>query len=374
MPVRLISTPRRDQRTGHARRAGALTLRAALLSAVAGVGVICVWSLIAVVGAAMMAGLVSLSGSQAQAASTPSVQRVSSCGTMLCSGGLPFVLHMGSINGESDPADATRRATALGLNILRLTDFLDKDASITTGPWDESRWAAVDRLIVGARKAGLHVELDLSTYRNTLLVSGLNPYTYDWSPFLTFVANRRNTVSGVLYKSDSTIALVAIAGEVEPINSGSNTFKVTTSQLTSFYSGVLSTWATLAPQRLVTSGGLLQLDWNSGIDWKAIMALPHNDVPAIHVYSDGDRRQTVPAVAAYTASIGRPWIIEEFGFEANLGDATRAMNFDAMYALNRQYHSAGAGLWNVGPETTTTYDVGPQFPLVSTAVLASRPK
>lgn len=296
------------------------------------------------------------------------VPRVSTCGPILCVSGKPWRLTMGSINGESVPADAVTRAQQLGLDTIRLTDFLDKHASRSTGPYDAVRWAKIDAVIAAAGAAGLHVELDLATYRNLLQTSGANPYTTDWRPFLKFVVNRRNTISGLRYGDDPTIALVSFAGEVEPINSASNTMHITTQQLNDFYRGVLAYWAAAAPNQLLSAGGLMQLGWNSGIDWKTIFALPHNSVMALHLYSDSDRQKVAPAVAAYAAQIGRPWITEEFGFMSTLGDSVRAADFAATYQLNRQLKSAGTGFWNLGPQTSNTHDVGPQFPATAAAV------
>lgn len=137
---------------------------------------------------------------------------------------------------------------------------------------------------------------------------------------------------------------------------------MTTRELTDFYRRNQDIWHASAPRQLLTSGGLTQLDWNSGIDWRSIFRLPHNDVLAIHVYSDGDRKHSVPAIAACSHELSRPWIIEEFGFPAYLGDATRAAGFVAVFDLARRQKAAGAGFWNVGRQTRDTYDVGPQFP------------
>lgn len=298
--------------------------------------------------------------------SPATLPRVTVCGVSLCAGA-PWQLRMGSVNGLSDPTKAPGWALALNLNTLRLTDFLDAHPSSPRAAFDPARWAAVDRLIAASGAAGLHVELDLSTYRNLLLGVGVNPYTFDWGPFLDFVARRRNTVTGVRYGNDPTIALVAFAGEVGPVN-GNPGPGVSTTQLTTFFRTVMDRWAVNAPRQLLTSGGLLQLDWNSGIDWRAIMALPRNAVPAIHVYSANDRNVTVPAVAAYAAALGKPWIDEEFGAPAELGDQARADLFTATFALHRRYGAAGDGFWNVGPQLTNTYDVGPQFPLTFEAV------
>jgi endo-1,4-beta-mannosidase len=261
-----------------------------------------------------------------------------------------------------------------GMNTLRIVNFLDEKGSPSTAPYDAPRWYRVDRAIAAAGSRGLHVILDLSTYRNLLWTSGANPYTTDWQPFLKFVANRVNTVSGIRYADDPTIAIVAFAGEVEPINTSTNDRNITTSQVTGFFKRTFTEWKALDPNHLTSSGGLLQIDWNSGIDWRAIFSLADGDVCAIHDYSLPDQTVTTPAVATYCASIGKPWITEEFGWEQSMGDSARATAYSQMYALQRTYHAAGVGVWNLGTEVGgTTYDVNPNTPRTWAAVLANAP-
>jgi hypothetical protein len=288
---------------------------------------------------------------------------VTACGTSLCLAGRPWHLHVGSVyNGLDEPASTIAQVEALGLNAVRITDFLDVDGDPRSAPYDERSWVRVDRLIAAASDAELHVVLDLSAYRNLLKARGLNPYTVDWVPFLSFVVSRVNTTSGIRYGDDRTIAIVSFAGEVDGIKGGDNTYGLTTDQLTVFYRDVQNFWHGAAPHQLLTAGGLSQLDWKSGIDWPAIFSLPHNDVVALHVYTSGDAAVSVPAVARFSQGIGKPWMIEEFGFPADLLDAERARRYAQMYDLAASYGAAGTGLWNVGPQVVDTYDVGPQFP------------
>ena len=276
---------------------------------------------------------------------------------------------MGTVyNGLADPQSAVAQVSALGLNTVRITDFLDVNGDPATAPFDETAWRAVDRLIAAAADAGVHVELDFSTYRNLLKRAGGNPYTVDWLPFLRFAADRVNTATGVRYADDPTIALVSFAGEVDGITGGDNTYGLTTAGLTGFYRTVEAFWRSVAPGQLLTAGGLSHLDWDPGIDWRAIFSLPDNDVNALHVYTAGEANQTVPAVAEFSRSTGKPWIIEEFGYPASLPDADRADRYRRMYDRAAANHAAGVGLWNVGTQTTDTYDVGPQFPLTAAVV------
>jgi hypothetical protein len=256
------------------------------------------------------------------------------------------------------------RAQAAGLNTIRIVNPLNEGGSVATEPTREAAWVRVDALIAAAEQADLLVILDLSTYRNLLYRNNINPYTRDWKPFLTFVANRTNTVSGRVYKEDPTIAIVSLAGEVEPPNGSQNTLGVTKAQVTEFFRVAGAAWKSLDTNHILSSGGLLQLDWDSGIDWKAIFGLSSMDICSIHNYSSNDSTKTTPAVAAHCASIGKPWINEEFGWVQSIGDSTRAANYRAMYDRQRTYNSAGAAFWNLGPEVTgASHDVNQQTPL-----------
>ena len=313
--------------------------------------------------------------STATPTSAPASARVTACGRSLCLAGAPWRLHAASVLGGLDrPADTVSLARQAHLNTLRLTDWLDTSGSPASAPYDETRWRRLDALVSAAADGGLHVVLDLSTYRNLLARNSLNPYTYDWTPFLTWVAARRNTVSGQVYGADPTIAMVSFAGEVEPPNGSDNTLGVTSSQVTAFFDRVFSTWGRLSPGTLRSTGGLLQLDWSSGVDWKAIMALPGSDVCAIHTYSDADRTVTLPAVSQYCGGLGRPWIDEEFGFELGMGDSARAAALADTYRRVAQAGGAGAGIWNLGfQQQSPTFDVNTSTPLAFDAVRAAAP-
>jgi Cellulase (glycosyl hydrolase family 5) len=308
---------------------------------------------------------------------TPAVPTsfVTNCGTYLCLGGSRWRLYAGSDLGGLDDADARSAiAVAGGLNTIRVVNFLDEGGVPSTAAYDPWHWQRVDKAIASARANGLHVLLDLSTYRNLLWNAGLNPYVVDWQPFLQFVAQRTNSITGVRYASDPTIALIAFAGEVEPVNSTSNARGVTTAQVTSFFERSFAEWKAMDANHLVSPGGFLQIDWNSGIDWKTIFALSDNDVCSIHDYSNADRTITTPAVSAYCGSIARPWITEEFGWEQSVGDSTRASLFQSMFDTQTAYHSAGVGFWNLGTQLGgTTYDVNSSTSLTWSVVRANAP-
>jgi hypothetical protein len=203
---------------------------------------------------------------------------------------------------------------------------------------------------------------------------GINPYTYDWGTFVRWVAARKNTISKQVYANDPAIAMIAFAGEVDPPAGSNNTLKVTTAQVTSFFSRTLGQWRAKDSHHLLTPGGLLQIDWNSGIDWRAIFSLPVVNVCAIHVYGQGDQTTTTPAVSSYCGGLNKPWITEEFGFPQSDTDAVRAAEFTHIYDLQRAYGSAGSGFWNLGPQTSgATYDVNSQTPVTWSVVQSHVP-
>lgn len=298
-------------------------------------------------------------------AATPSSPFLKTCGRAFCKGGSAFSLYGASaLFASADPAATMERARAQGLNTVRLVNFLHEDGNPASAPYDASSWRAVDREIAQAASAGLLVILDLSTYRNLLQRHG-NPYTTDWGPFLRWVAARKNTVTNVVYRDDPTIGMIALAGEADGPNSSSGrAMNLTTQEVTRFYARSAREWKAADPNHIVSTGGFLYLDWNSGIDWRAIGGLSDIDVLAVHVYSDNDRTMTVPAVAAWARNAAKPWLVEEFGQTQSTGDSTRAAYFRSVISDMRARGTAGVAFWNLGPEVAPgSHDVNPSTPL-----------
>jgi hypothetical protein len=304
---------------------------------------------------------------------------VTVCGTHLCLNGTNFYMFAGSVYGGLDnPSQTIQEAQVGKLNTIRITDWLDTNSDPTTGPTDPVRWAKVDALLAAANNAHLKILLDLSTFRNLLKQHSINSYTYNWQPFLQFVTTRVNTVNGHVYANDPTIAMVTLAGEVDPPNGSPNPLGVTQQQVTDFYRRSLAQLAVLDTHHVRASGGFLQLDWNSGIDWHTIFADPNDQVCDIHDYSKDDQTIT-PSVASYCSGLGKPWLTEEFGFNQTDGDATRAAQVQSMYNLQTTNHAAGVGFWNLGLEVvgvngkTSTFDINAQTPQTLSVVQRNAP-
>ena len=293
--------------------------------------------------------------------------RVRTCGTHLCIGDQRWIMRIATIYGSlDDPGPAIDMAKAAGANTIRITDFLSYGINSAQAVELEAAWQRVDNVIDLAAKANMRLLLDLSPLRNLMLVEGLNPYVRDWTPYLTKAATRINTITGVAYRDDPTIALVSMAGEVEPPHGDAKPSLPTTRQVTQFFRTTLDTWSILAPDTLVNAGGLLHTDWDSGLDWKAIYALPGNDLCAVHVYSDESLKSGIIPVADYCAKLGKPWIMEETGIPYQRGDAVRAAWFRNVMKASWRNGAAGVGVWNIGGDTVgpggTTYDINPTQP------------
>ncbi|MDO8306971.1 MAG: cellulase family glycosylhydrolase [Actinomycetota bacterium] len=308
----------------------------------------------------------------AQADAEP-IPRIRACGEMLCAGPAPWAMRAASIyHSLASPGPAIDMAIAAGANTIRITDFLTDGLPADVAIHDEGTWALVDSAIAETAQHGLHVNLDLSSYRNLLAAQGMNPYTHDWTQFLTIVATRINSVTGRAYRDDPAIALVSIAGEPAAPNGEPGPGVPTRRQLTAFYARALATWQALAPDTLATAGGLSHLDWDSGIDWARIYALPGNDVCAVHVYGHRSLRKAITPMADYCSRLGKPWIMQETGVPQRIGDAARAAWLTTVLRRSWRNGAAGVGVWNIGDETVAesagTYDISPGTPLAWTAL------
>lgn len=315
---------------------------------------------------------------------TRHIARITTSGTSLRAFGAPFPMYGASVYGQIDTA--AKRAAVIDLalqgrlNTVRVVNWLHENSTTPdTAAYDSTRWKHCDALIAAASRAGLRVILDLSTYRNLLLNGGkVNPYGRTqyprWEKFIAWVLNRRNSVTGATYANDPTIAYVAIAGE-PAAPKGGDALRPTTAELTAFYKRAAA--KIRAKSRvLICPGGFLFLDWDSGIDWKAIGADASIDMLALHPYSDGDRRISVPAMGAWSAAVNKPWLMEEFGAEVGrTTDADRAALFQNAYDQADTHSAAAAAFWNLGPATTgATYDVNTAHPVTWATVRANSSK
>jgi hypothetical protein len=305
------------------------------------------------------------------------------CGTSFCIGDTPWFMYGASEyqsnpqTGIDHPDGTIALARQAHLNTIRVINFYDDHGDPNVEPFSEARWRKVDAMIASAQAAQMRVLLDLSDYRNVLWNSCINPYQQDWGDFLKFVAARRNTITGVTYDIDPTVALVSIAGE--PLSVGPHAFAdrtgatcsltYGTGDLVDFYTRTLAQWTALSPTP-VNTGGLGYLVLDSGIDWQTIFSLPTNAVCDIKTY--GRMLDFIAKASAFCSSRNKPWIDEEFGWQQSLGDDYRARQFANTTKQIRDHQGSGALFWNLGYQVKpTTYDIGSMTPRTFAAVIAA---
>ncbi len=254
----------------------------------------------------------------------------------------------------------------LHLNTIRPTNYFD---GVSYGDWyNTTVWSNMDYLFEQAARHNIYILLDLSSFRDKVLKQGIYPYNPSlYTTAFSWVASR--------YAHNPALLNYAIAGEVKCPTSNDPLRPTSTQVLTEYYRVLSDTLYAADPDHLVSTGGLSYLnESNCGIDWRAIYSLPHVNIAAIHVYSDNDRKITVPMVAQWAASNKKPFTVEEFGFRQGDGDTTRASEFQNMYSLGRQYNAASMIFWNLGPEISpSSYEVNSNTPLTWKVILQNAP-
>jgi aryl-phospho-beta-D-glucosidase BglC (GH1 family) len=307
---------------------------------------------------------------------------VTVCGTSLCASGSTWLEKGATAYGlYASPSTLVSDAQVGKLNAVELVEF-DTQYHQLSDTESAATWNRLDQVIGAANKAGIYVILNLSEFGQSLQAAGLTMasanWQSEWNQYLTFIADRTNTVTGVLYKNDPTIAMVELWGEIPaPNNSGA---VGTGAQMQQWYSTTMAEWHSLAPKILVSSGGFSYLNESgaAGIPWQQIMSNANDATCDIEVNSSGDRNTTVPMVTKYCKSIGKPWFLSAW---SSCDKASRSstdlddFSTDAQMALHAQdmynvsygqtpatYAALGTDFWNLGPTTSNTCQLGPQFP------------
>lgn len=311
---------------------------------------------------------------------------VYAAGQQLRLNGRQWVQHGATIYGWGfdNRAAVVTLAKQAGLNTLEVVNFESNFNDLSTS-MAESTWTRIDDLLARCRTAGLKMLLNLSGYYHSLMAAGQKPTTTDWNTYLSFVANRMNTVNGVIYKNDNTICKIELVGEIDAPNY-STALRGTTAETTAFFSRSLGQLRTLVPRHVISTGGFSYLDDpGSGIDWQTIMADPNCMTCDVELNSTPDRNTAVPNVASYAASIGKPWFLAAFSscqgtsqFTGDVDhwpdDASMASHFDDCYKIARASGAAspaptnaacGAHFWNFGntPAGSGNCDISPNYPL-----------
>jgi hypothetical protein len=310
----------------------------------------------------------------------PSNTFVKSDGTNLTYNGSVLKLRGYTFYPADDGGTAAWRSTAFqsyidrdltlglsaGQNLIRPTDYWDKTNTQQTA-LDPTIWANMDHLVCQAQAKGAWVVMDLSAYGWLLESQGKNPWdATNWTSFLTTI--------GQHYRNAPSIADYSIMGEP-----AFPTTQAADNTLTAFYQSVTNTLYAADPNHLISAGGFNNM--NNGLSgwWKPIFQLPHNDVDSYKTYSQHDL-DNMPSYLAYSHSIHKPALDEEFGMPQSLGDATysgqpyngiatsRSQFYQNVYSEGEAGGAAGFVFWNLANLSGSShYDV---YPSVSPAVWA----
>lgn len=307
-------------------------------------------------------------------------------GPQLWLNGRPWTQHGATVYGWGfdNRAALITLAQQAGLNCIEVVNFESTFQDLSTS-MAESTWTRIDDLLARCRNAGLKMLLNLSGYYHSLVAAGQKPTTTDWNTYLTFVTNRVNTLNGVRYKYDPTIAKIELVGEIDAPNY-STPLRGTTQETTDFFNRSLRQLRALTTRHVISTGGFSYLnDSGSGIDWQTIMADPYNQTCDVELNSFPERNIAIPNVAAYALSIGKPWFLAAFsscqGSSQFTGDANHwptdtdmAAHFDDMYKVARaagadapapSNAACGAHFWNLGatPAGAGNCDISQNYPL-----------
>lgn len=309
---------------------------------------------------------------------------VTTCKTGFCIRGKRFwIKGATAYNHYDDPVSVVALAKSGNLNTLELVEFQTQH-HVLSDAQSLGTWQRVDRFIATVRAHGLHVILNFSEFGQSLQAAGYTmsspSWQSQWSQFLTFVATRINTVTGVRYMNDPTIAMVEIWAEI-PAPGYPNPVG-TAQQMIAFYANTFATWKRLAPRILVSSGGFSYLNNGaSGVPWREVMSNPNNALCDFEINSKGDRNTTAQLVTQYCKTLGKPWFLgawsscnkpDEGGSRDWFGgdvitDEQMAAHTQDMYRIAKggrpaAYMAVGTDFWNIGREATLTCELGPQFP------------
>ncbi len=325
------------------------------------------------------------------AVSCPASRFVTVCGRQLCLDGKRFLIHGATAYGTYDaPADEVALAKSAGLDVLELVEF-DTAYHALGDVESEATWRRVDDFVAAAGSAGMHVVLNLSEYGQSLLAAGITPTTTDWGGYLDFIAGRRNTVTGVRYGEDPTIAMVELYGEIDPPHAGPRPGAAgRTGQITAFFHRTLREWHSLAPHILASTGGFSYVGYpNSGIDWQRIVKDRLDATCDIEVNSENDRQMGVPPLSSLCGRLAKPWFLAAWsacygdpgmGYNYYPSDAAMAHHVSAMYELAggaapAAGAAAGTDFWNLseGPASIGSCSIGRSFPLSLAAVSVGLP-
>lgn len=261
-----------------------------------------------------------------------------------------------SANGAPDGKLWAQRARQLGVTHMRITDlFGDGTAQALNNGGD--KLGELDAKVRWARDANIRFWLDLSYVRNLFIKEKVNPYykTWrDWLPYFGEVLRRDFPDSSVTYGDYPTMDCVALAGEPMVLWGDDNPVQQAGSADQYVWSLLQQVEAVrrLGYDGPIAAGGFIHLGADGrgrdahGDLFDQVARMPEVDVFTVHGYDNptGDAFRNLARIATQA---GKPFILEEVGFNDKADDA-KAAKLDAFAEVASLSGLNGVGLWNIG--------------------------
>lgn len=261
-----------------------------------------------------------------------------------------------SANGAPDGQLWARRARQLGVTHMRITDlFGDGTAQALNNGGD--KLGELDAKVRWARDANIRFWLDLSYVRNLFIKEKVNPYykTWrEWLPYFREVLCRDFPDSSVTYQDYPTLDCVALAGEPMVLWGDDNPVQKAGSADQYVWSLLQQVEAVrrLGYDGPIAAGGFIHLGADgrgrdaSGDLFDQVARMPEVDVFTAHGY-DNPTADTFRGLARIATQAGKPFILEEVGFNDKTDDA-KAAKLAAFADVASLAGLNGVGLWNIG--------------------------
>ena len=282
-------------------------------------------------------------------------------------------LVIASAHGAQDADEWVAHAQSAGVTVMRLTDIVEtglEDCLSDPG----ARYEEMDSRARAAVDAGMGIVLDMSFIRDAAIRAGRNPYRtdFDWEPYITSLLTRPFP-TGDTYGTSEHVVYVSLPGEPR-VDWGDdpNARADSAEDLIAFYQRLARLVRRAAVDRPLAAAGFIHhtADGNgtdAGLDITAVYSLVEVDVCTTHAY-DQDSLDALLMLARYAHALGKPFILEEMGRDAQ--ERPEDEMADWLARLQKACATAGVdgiGVWDI--EQSRGFDVRPpQYPLTAAAV------
>ena len=261
-----------------------------------------------------------------------------------------------SANGAPDGKLWAQRARQLGVTHMRITDLFG-DSTVQALNNGGDKLGELDAKVRWARDANIRFWLDLSYVRNLFIKEKTNPYYktwQEWLPYFREVLWRDFPDASVTYQDYPTMDCVALAGEPMVLWGDNNPVQQAGSADQYVWSLLQQVEAVrrLGYDGPIAAGGFIHLGADGrgrdahGDLFDQVARMPEVDVFTAHGYDNptGDAFRNLARVATQA---GKPFILEEVGFNDGTDDA-KAAKLAAFAEVASLSGLNGVGLWNIG--------------------------